>query len=122
MPEKITYTPPSWVDKEAWDAFVEMRKAKGKRAPFTEAAAKRIVLTLDRLRSQGHPPEEVLWQSTMAGWSGVFPLKTDYAAVKQQTIQREQELQREKEEITRQPIPESVRAKIASLTGKMRAH
>jgi hypothetical protein len=66
---------PPCIDPDAWAAFVEMRKAKGKRAPFTLAAAKRIVYELDRLKSQGHPPAEVLWQSTMNGWSGVFPLR-----------------------------------------------
>lgn len=63
------------IDSEAWAAFVEMRKAKGKRAPFTEAAAKRIRFELGRLNAQGYPPGEVLWQSVVNGWSGVFPLK-----------------------------------------------
>lgn len=67
---------PPWIDPEAWAGFVEMRKAKGKRYPFTERAAKLIIKELDRLRSMGHPPNEVLNQSTMNGWSGVFPLKS----------------------------------------------
>ncbi len=66
---------PSWIDKEVWDAFVEMRQAKGKRAPFTERAAKMLINELDRLRGQGHKPDEVLKQSVINGWSGVFPLK-----------------------------------------------
>lgn len=66
---------PSWIDAETWDAFVEMRKAKGKRAPFTARAAKMILHELDRLRSQGHNPDEVLRVSVMNGWSGVFALK-----------------------------------------------
>lgn len=66
---------PSWIDAEVWLAFVEMRKAKGKRAPFTDRAAKMIVNELDRLRGVGHNPDEVLKQSVMNGWSGVFPLK-----------------------------------------------
>lgn len=66
---------PDWLDKEAWAAFKDMRKAKGKRAPFTPAAEKRILFELDRLRAQGHPSEQVLWQSVVAGWSSVYPLK-----------------------------------------------
>ncbi len=66
---------PSWIDKEVWEAFVEMRRAKGKRAPFTDRAAKMLIGELDRLRGQGHNPDEVLKQSVINGWSGVFPLK-----------------------------------------------
>lgn len=75
MPELFKWEPPSWIDREAWDAFVEMRKEKGKRAPFTQKAKERVIIMLDRLRKQGHPPAEVLWQSVMNGWSGVFPVK-----------------------------------------------
>lgn len=67
---------PGWLDPEAWAAFCEMRKAKGKRAPFTDAAAKRILYMLDRMRKEGQNPAEVLWQSVVNGWSGVFPVKT----------------------------------------------
>ena len=53
-----------------------MRKAKGKRAPFTDAAAKRILYMLDRMRKEGQNPAEVLWQSVVNGWSGIFHVKT----------------------------------------------
>jgi len=66
---------PDWLDREAWAAFIKMRKKKGSRAPLTEEAEKRIILKLDTLRLLGHPPGEVLWQSVECGWSGVFPLK-----------------------------------------------
>lgn len=66
---------PDWIDLEAWAAYTEMRKAKGKRAPFTERAASAIILKLNRLRQQGNPPNEVLWESVMNGWSGVFPIR-----------------------------------------------
>ena len=71
----ITDPLPNWLDKEAWEAFKAMRKAKGKRAPFTEAAERRILFELDRLRAQGHDSGPVLWQSVVSGWSGVWPLK-----------------------------------------------
>ena len=66
---------PDWLDKEAWAAFVEMRRAMGKRAPFTELAEKRTILELERLELQGYPNGDVLWQSVMSGYRGVFPLK-----------------------------------------------
>ena len=66
---------PEWVPAEQWQAFVEMRRAKGKRAPFTVAAAKGIVEELGKLREQGQDPEAVLAQSVVNGWSGVFPVK-----------------------------------------------
>lgn len=71
---------PDWLDPEAWSAFCDMRKAKGKRAPFTEAAARRIVYMLDRMRKEGQNPTDVLWQSVVNGWSGVFPVKVQVAA------------------------------------------
>lgn len=74
---------PAWLDPEAWSAFCAMRKAKGKRAPFTEAAAVRIVYMLDRMRKDGQDASEVLWQSVVNGWSGVFPVKTQAQAVPQ---------------------------------------
>lgn len=66
---------PVWMPEQEWADFVAMRKAKGKRAPFTAAAQQGIVRQLDKLRSDGNDPAEVLRQSTMNGWSGVFALK-----------------------------------------------
>jgi len=66
---------PEWLDKEAWSAFKDMRKAKGKRAPFTALAEKRLLFELDLLRAKGHASGPVLWQSVVAGWSSVYPLK-----------------------------------------------
>lgn len=60
---------------EAWEAFEDMRKAKGKRAPFTELAKKRILFELRRLGADGQDIEEVLWTSVTNAWSGVFPIK-----------------------------------------------
>lgn len=82
---KHAWTPPSWIDAEAWAAFVEMRKAKGKRAPFTDAARDRIVIKLQALKAQGHDTAEVLWLSVENGWSGVFPLKGAQPPIQSQT-------------------------------------
>jgi uncharacterized protein YdaU (DUF1376 family) len=74
-PRVPPWAPPAWMPVEAWTAFVSMRKAKGKRAPFTDAARDGIVLALDKLRAAGHDPGAVLQESVVNGWSGVFPTK-----------------------------------------------
>lgn len=66
---------PEWVDKDAWSAYVDMRRSMGKRAPFTVLAEKRTLHDLEKLEAEGHPNGEVLWQSVTAGYRGVFPLK-----------------------------------------------
>lgn len=66
---------PDWLDKEAWEAYCEMRRAMGKRAPFTALAEKRTIHDLEKLEAQGFPNGEVLWQSVTAGYRGVFPIK-----------------------------------------------
>jgi len=63
---------PQYIDREAWEGFCEMRKAKGKRTPFTERAAKMILKTLQDLKANGHDPNAALDQSTVNGWSDVY--------------------------------------------------
>lgn len=70
---------PDWLDKEAWAAFREMRLSMGKKVPFTEMAATRIIHELGKLEALGHPNGEVLWQSVMLGYRGVFPIKAQAA-------------------------------------------
>jgi uncharacterized protein YdaU (DUF1376 family) len=55
---------------EAWDGWLEARKK-----PPTERAVKLAISTLTKLQAEGHAPEDVLNQSTMNGWTGLFPLK-----------------------------------------------
>lgn len=65
---------PDFLKKETWAAFEEMRKKI--RAPLTETAKVLIFKDLERIRSQtGDDPNEVLEQSIMRGWRGVFPVK-----------------------------------------------
>ena len=70
------WSPPEWVPADKWAAFVAMRKAKGSRAPFTEAAREGIIAALDKLRADGHNVGEVLQASVVNGWSGVFAPKS----------------------------------------------
>jgi len=65
---------PDWIDPELWAAFIEMRKAKGKHAPLTEAGKRLLILKLGKLQALGNPPNEVIAESVMNGWSGFFPI------------------------------------------------
>lgn len=64
---------PDWVDPEAWAEFVAMRK-KIKR-PLTDYAMKLAIKKLAELKEEGYDPKEVLEQSIMCCWLGLFPTK-----------------------------------------------
>ena len=70
---KDIYILPEWIDKDTWEAFLEMRRKK--RAVPTERAKQLLVKELEKLRGEGHDPNEVLNQSIMRNYTGVFPLK-----------------------------------------------
>lgn len=67
---------PDWIPVEAWDGWLEMRRNELKK-PAGRRAQELAVKKLARLRDQGHDPEAVLDQSTMANWQGLFPVKPD---------------------------------------------
>lgn len=64
---------PSWIDPEAWAAFVDMRKAIKK--PLTHRAAVLILKDLTEIRAKGHCPNAALDQSTVCCWRAVWPAK-----------------------------------------------
>jgi len=63
---------PEWLNKETWDAFVEMRR--GKKSLPTERAKSLLIKELERLKLAGDDPNAVLDRSIMNSWKGVFPL------------------------------------------------
>ena len=69
---------PEWIDKETWDDYIEMRQRM--RKPPSNGAIKLIIAKLERLKGASNDPNEVLKQSIMAGWTGVFPLKEGKSA------------------------------------------
>lgn len=71
-PKKISSVLPEWIKKETWDAYREMRTRK--RAPLTDRAATLIIKELEKLKLQGQSVEDVLNQSIMKSWTGVFPI------------------------------------------------
>lgn len=66
---------PEWINKETWDSFLEMRK-KQKAVP-TLHAIDLLFRELTKLKDNGNDPNEVLNQSIMNNWKGVFPLKNN---------------------------------------------
>lgn len=64
---------PDWIDPEAWEGFVQMRKTIKK--PLTDRAKKLALKELVKLRMEGQDPNEVLDQSTLKCWSGLFAVK-----------------------------------------------
>lgn len=61
---------PDWMPLDAWDGFCSMR---GK--TFTPHAQQLAIKTLDGFRNAGFNPREVLEQSIMNGWKGLFEPK-----------------------------------------------
>lgn len=66
---------PDWVPADSWQAFLEVRAKL--RTPNTDSALSLLLRKLDKLRAEGFDAAEVLDQSTMRGWSGVFPVKAE---------------------------------------------
>lgn len=64
---------PEWMPAEAWAAFLDMRKRKGA-APTPNAIAL-LIGKLEGWRAKGHDPGEILNNSTMNNWTGLFEPK-----------------------------------------------
>lgn len=73
-PERLP-DPPDWIDPEAWDGFVEMRRRMKK--PLTARAAALLFAKLDRFRAAGHCPKTCLDRSTVNGWQDVYTPKPE---------------------------------------------
>lgn len=64
---------PIWMPEDAWHAYVEMRREK--KIKITPKAALMIFNKLRLWMDLGQDPKEVLEQSVMNGWTGIFELK-----------------------------------------------
>ena len=71
--EKQAPALPDWLPKEAWNAYLEMRK-KLRKAP-TDRAIELVIAKLLKLKGEGHSPVAVLEQSVRNSWQDVFPLR-----------------------------------------------
>ncbi len=68
---------PEWVDGEAWEGFEEMRKSIKK--ALSPRARQLAVGELRKLKNSGEDPKQVLEQSTLRSWAGLFPVKNTEA-------------------------------------------
>lgn len=93
-------TLPDWLPPAAWQAFIDHRQAI--KAKLTHQAQKLAITKLGELREQGHDPAQVINQSILNGWKGVFPI-------------RQQQQQQ-----PRRSIHDERAATIAELTGRNR--
>ncbi len=66
---------PEWIDPEIWAGWLEMRKKMGE-SP-TSLALKIAINKLTRLKATGQDPNEILRESILNNWKGVFPLKRE---------------------------------------------
>lgn len=64
---------PDWIERKTWEAYLEMRRVKGK--PPTKYALEQIARSLTAFREQGQDPNSILNESIINNWTGVFPLK-----------------------------------------------
>lgn len=64
---------PKYIDPEAWEGFVEMRKRI--KAPLTVRAATLVLFELQRIKDAGHDANASLDQSTMKCWRDVWPTR-----------------------------------------------
>ena len=71
--EKTKIYLPFWLPLNYWEEFKLHRKQIKK--PMSELAEKKAIAVLDNLRKDGHDPLQVISNSIVNGWSGLFPVK-----------------------------------------------
>ena len=71
--EVVEFDLPNWVGREAWNDFLAMRKSIKK--PLSQNAMKLAVKKLSELSSLGQIADDVLNQSTLNSWQGLFEVK-----------------------------------------------
>lgn len=92
---------PEWINKETWEAFIEMRKVIKK--PMTNRAVLLMVNKLEKFKYAGHNVNEILNQSILNNWQDVFELRGEngkgrYVQGDRRTL-REREVDAEAERI-----------------------
>lgn len=102
---------PAWVDQEAWDAFVLMRREI--RKPLTERGAVRIMKRLQLLHDAGQDVNEALDQSSDMRWQDVYAVKAlDVAKPAVSDYERTQERLRAEAQRRASPPPPQILAMV----------
>ncbi len=63
---------PTCVTLESWEAFIELRRRKGQRAPLTEYAAKMVIRRLLDADLQGYDAQHMIDEAIEKGWTTVY--------------------------------------------------
>lgn len=67
---------PTWIDREAWDGFVDMRQVMHKesrgRIPWTQRAQTIALRDLSRWHEEGYDCNHILDEAVLKGWRGLF--------------------------------------------------
>lgn len=74
-PARAALALPVWLPVDQWGAFIDMRKRI--KAPLTDRAITLAIAELEKLRAQGQDVGQVLDQSTLNSWKGLFPIKVN---------------------------------------------
>ena len=69
---------PDWMPKDAWEAFLDMRKKK-KNPLNTARMINRQIKRLDGFRQAGYNIEEILDTSTNEQWDDTYPIRQNKA-------------------------------------------
>jgi hypothetical protein len=68
---------PSWVPENVFNEYLKMRKSINKPLS-TDYAIELAINKLDELRNQGQDVTEVMNQSILNSWQGLFPVRDDF--------------------------------------------
>lgn len=83
---KEDFVLPDFIPKKEWDDYLTMRKEKKK--PPTAGAIRLLIAKLEKFKSDGDDLSEILNNSTMAGWTGLFPLDKKKATFQKPQTER----------------------------------
>lgn len=74
---KSPFILPPWLDPDVWQQFVDHRQAI--KSKLTDQSARLAIRKLDTLRRGGSPPGAVIEQTVLNGWTGLFPIRPQFA-------------------------------------------
>lgn len=106
---------PAYIDPELWNAFWDMRKKMGTRAPITDYGKKLVLKELMKFHAEGYDANNSLENSIMKGWRGVFPGELR-SAPKHDVDPAVSKIVADAKKAA--PAPDYIRAQLAALTGR----
>jgi len=92
LKEKQAKEKPIWLPEKEFEDFKKMRKKI--KSPMTERAEELLIMRLERLKTEGHDPKELLETAILNSWKGVWPAK-DAATAEETPAQSQARLEAE---------------------------